>query len=149
MPDDQLSESEDSDADGQSDETDYIPDEEELYEVDAADGPEFADTDGKDLLHLSFLMDTKSRVKLIDWLLVDADEERWYSKSALAREADVARNSVVRHVDILVEFGLLEVQGEKNPRYRPRTDSHTFQALFEANCVLQDVVEKQHFYESR
>jgi hypothetical protein len=128
---------------------DPIPDEAELHQVNDEHGPETAAVEQKDLLHLSFLMDTKSRVKIIDWLLVGADEERWYSKAALAREADVARNSIVRHIDILVEFGLVEVQGEKNPRYRPYVESPTFQALFEANHVLQDVVEKQHFYERR
>ncbi len=129
--------------------TDPIPDEAELHRVSAEHGPETAAVEQKELLHLSFLMDTKSRVAIIDWLLADADPERWYSKAALAREADVARNSIVRHIDILVEFGLVEVQGEKNPRYRPYVESPTFQALFEANLILQDVVEKQHFYERR
>jgi len=129
--------------------TDAIPDEAELHRVSAEQGPETAAVQQKNMLHLSFLMDTKSRVAIIDWLLADADPERWYSKAGLAREADVARNSIVRHIDILVEFGIVEVQGEKNPRYRPYVESPTFQALFEVNHVLQDVVEKQHFYEQR
>lgn len=129
--------------------TDPIPDEAELHRVSAEQGPETAEVQQKNMLHLSFLMDTKSRVAIIDWLLADADPERWYSKAGLAREANVARNSIVRHIDIPVEFGLVEVQGEKNPRYRPYVESPTFQALFEVNHILQDVVEKQHFYERR
>ena len=73
---------------------------------------------------------------IIDALL-DAPAHRGFNQSELAREAGVSRQSVGRHVDLLVGIGVLEpIENTTPTRYRFNPDSRVSQALVELDGAM-------------
>lgn len=82
------------------------------------------------------MMASEVRRKILDYTLTGTFLEDGLNQSALGDRADVSRNSVVRHIDVFVEFELLEDTGASGIRqYRP-TDSAIRASLIELNEVL-------------
>lgn len=83
------------------------------------------------------LFGTPKRWELLDYFLtypVDPDGE---NKSEIAEGARMHRNSVGRHIDVLVDVGLVEEKGDGQiKRYAPRRDTEVYQRLVELNNVL-------------
>jgi len=70
------------------------------------------------------VMKNESIAYILDALL-DAPPHREFNQSELAREAGVSRQTVNRHLDLLVGLGVLESVSETSPtRYRfdPKSD---------------------------
>jgi hypothetical protein len=120
---------------------DLIPDDEELSHREDTREPEYVDAEVESMLHLSYLFDSSVRVDLIDWFLTDAPEQA-ISKSEIARKCDdVSRNSVAKHIDLLVEYGVVATEGEKRLRYKPAIDSPIYRLLRDINIALEDAYQ--------
>lgn len=104
--------------------------------TDHANTPSPAD-DPRDLLPLSYVMDTKARRRLIDFFLTDAAEDKPLTKAEISRKTDSSPTTIIKHIDTLVEFGIVETVGENRERYLPATDTESFQVLIAANQVLE------------
>lgn len=91
---------------------------------------------------LSTLLRTKARQKLVHYFLttpVDPDGE---NQSVISEGSGASRNSVGRHIDVLVGFGLVEEMGDGPiKRYAPNRDSDAYRVLKEANEVLSRIQE--------
>lgn len=74
--------------------------------------------------------------KLIDALL-DLPSHREFNKSELAELADVSRNSVGAHADLLVELGLIQQVDHAN-RYRVNPDSEVFRLATQLDAAARD-----------
>jgi hypothetical protein len=75
------------------------------------------------------LFDTEGKQAIISWALDDAQRDRWHYKTEIRDGAGVSRETVRKYADDLVAYGILAVRGETKKRYRPATDSETFQLL--------------------
>lgn len=74
--------------------------------------------------------------KIVDTLL-DLPGGREFNKSDLADLADVSRNTVGRHMDLLVDLGVVE-EVSYAPRYRVDTDSEVFRLLTELDAAASE-----------
>lgn len=73
---------------------------------------------------------------MIDGLL-DAPSHREYNKSELADKAGVNRKSVGRHIDLLLQVGIVEeVSGTSPQRYRFNPDNDVSKAIIELDGAM-------------
>jgi hypothetical protein len=89
-------------------------------------------------LPLNYLFETPTRRKLIDWVLDDADPDRKYYKSDVGEAIGIKRQTVADHIDVLVDFGLVEQHGERKPRYSPNADSPLLAGLRDLSELAYD-----------
>jgi DNA-binding transcriptional ArsR family regulator len=90
-----------------------------------------------------WLLITRNRSvnKMIDTLL-DLPPHREFHKSELADLADVSRNSVGTHIDLLLELEIVEsVPGTSPTRYRFNTDSEVSRKLMELDGIVKNKLE--------
>lgn len=76
---------------------------------------------------LMALMKNESIAYILDALL-DAQPHREFNQSELAREAGVSRQTVNRHLDLLVGLGVMEAVANTSPtrfRFDPESDVST------------------------
>lgn len=82
------------------------------------------------------LTQNSSVPKIIDALL-DVPARREFNKSELAERADVSRNSVRTHKDLLLGLGIIDAVPDTNPqRYRLNTDSEIVAKLYELDSAV-------------
>lgn len=85
---------------------------------------------------LMALMRNESIAYILDALL-DAPPHREFNQSELAREAGVSRQTVSRHLDLLVGVGIMdEVENTSPPRYRFNPDSDVSTALIKLEGAM-------------
>lgn len=85
------------------------------------------------------LSKNESVVYLVDALL-DLPPHREFNKSELAEKAEVSRQSVHRHLDLLAHAGIVEgVDGTSPQRYRFNADSPVSEALIQLDGALNEV----------
>ena len=68
---------------------------------------------------------------------LDLPGGREFNKSDLAELADVSRNTVGRHMDLLVDIGVVE-EVSYAPRYRVDADSEVFRLLTELDAAASE-----------
>lgn len=62
-----------------------------------------------------------------------------FTKSELATEAGVSRQSIYTHLDLLLALGVLEpVEGSSPERYRVNADSDLLESLHQVNGIVND-----------
>lgn len=72
--------------------------------------------------------------------LLDSQPNREFNQSELARAADVSRQSVGNHIDLLVGVGILEeVDGTNPTRYRFDEQSEVSEAIIELGGAMNRV----------
>lgn len=97
--------------------TGLIPDEATAAETGPAEiEPDTAHVSALTYCYLGGMGDVTARERLIEFFLFDAPEMP-LPKTAIAEQAGVSRNTVLRHIDHLVEVGLVDAEGEERPRY--------------------------------
>ncbi|MFB6177642.1 MAG: winged helix-turn-helix domain-containing protein [Halobaculum sp.] len=74
-------------------------------------------------------------VRIVDALL-DLPPGDQFNKRELADIADVSRNTVGEHADLLVDAGVIEEVEYANSRYRANTDSDVFELLYELDAAV-------------
>lgn len=63
----------------------------------------------------------------------------YMNKSELADNADVSRHSVIRHMDLFIEWGIYEgYDKESRERYRPNEHSYALRIVAAANKELSE-----------
>lgn len=73
---------------------------------------------------------------IIDGLL-DAPSHREYNKSELAEKSGVNRKSVGRHIDLLLEVGIVEEVSETSPqRYRFNPENDVSKAIIQLDGAM-------------
>jgi Fe2+ or Zn2+ uptake regulation protein len=71
--------------------------------------------------------------------LMDALPDTEFTKSELAAEAGVSRQSVYTHLDLLLVLGVLQpVEGSSPPRYRVNADSELLDRLHHVNGIVNE-----------
>jgi hypothetical protein len=82
------------------------------------------------------LTKNESVAHMIDALL-DLPQLREFNQSELADMADVSRQSVVRHIDLLVDLEIINpIEGPGRTRYRFNPESRVSQALIELDGAV-------------
>lgn len=94
---------------------------------------------GEDTTPIAWLFRKEGRGKLVSFAvraLRGSEDEYYMNQSDLARESDVSRHSVHRHIDDLVALNIYEVKPGKIERYRPNADSRILKAVAAANDAI-------------
>lgn len=113
-----------------------------LYPTEEGSGPEQMNSDDDRPLPVNELFASKSRRGLIDYFLTGNVDERGENQSQIAEDSGVSRNSVGRHINVLVEFGLVEEMGEGAIRkYAPNEDSEALHMIRALNNALYEAYE--------
>lgn len=82
------------------------------------------------------LAKNESAAKIIDALL-DLPPTREFNQTELAEQADVSRQSVKNHLDLLVGVNVLEeVEGTRPQRYRFNADSDVGEAIIRLDGAM-------------
>ena len=72
-------------------------------------------------------------------MLLDTLPKAEFTKSELAAEAGVSRQSIYTHLDLLLTLDVLEPVEHSSPeRYRVNAQSHLLALLHEVNGVVND-----------
>lgn len=100
-----------------------------------------SDTATDDLEGRPFMMgelfNPESRLDLIEYFLSDSVNPEGENQSRIAEKSGVSRNSVGRHINTLVEFGVVDEKGDGAIRkYAPRTDSRAYKLIVSLNRAL-------------
>jgi DNA-binding MarR family transcriptional regulator len=82
------------------------------------------------------LTKNESAAKIVDALL-DLPPHREFNQSELADEAEVSRQSVSRHLDLLLEIEVIEpVTNTRPQRYRFSPESNVSQAIIQLDAAM-------------
>lgn len=84
------------------------------------------------------IFDGTSRQVLVEWAC-DAyanEDETFYNKSELSEKTGLSRQTIYDNVDTLVDFGILETEGEARKRYRPNTETEFCGYIIQLNNAL-------------
>jgi len=113
----------------------------------STDGPrsieDSYDTDRQPPLALIECFGERTRRRLIDYFCTSNVPERGQNLSQIADNADVSRNSVASHVDVLCQFGLLLTHGEGSiQRYTLNDEASLAGHIHECNELLADEWER-------
>lgn len=89
-------------------------------------------------LPLSLLTATKNQRDLLDYFLSNELPDRGLSKKRVAEECGISANGVRRHIDVFVDFGLVEITTSADTKFKryTTTDNEVYDVLIEANNVL-------------
>lgn len=96
---------------------------------------------------LRFVMESPARQKLVDFFLElsrswDEDSEP-LTKKEIVNITDMQRKSVIEHIDVLVDFGIVNINEEHRwERYEPAVESDTYNALINVNNILGEYYEE-------
>jgi len=78
----------------------------------------------------------ESAAKIVDALL-DLPPTREFNQTELAGQADVSRQSVKNHLNLLLDIGVLEkVEGTHPQRYRFNADSDVSEAIIKLDAAM-------------
>lgn len=96
---------------------------------------------------LRYLYESPARQKLVDFFLElsrtwDEDSEP-LTKKEIVEITDMQRKSIIEHIDVLVELGVVKVNDEHRwERYEPAVDEDPYNALINVNNILGDFHEQ-------
>lgn len=109
-----------------------------LYPSEEESGPQrTGDGDNDRPLAINELFSSKSRRGLIDYFMTGDIAEGGENQSQIAEKSNVSRNSVGRHINTLVDFGLVEEKGDGAIRkYAPKEESDAYQLIVQCNELL-------------
>lgn len=99
---------------------------------------------------LTDLYGSESRQRLADFFLWcglewDAAEDEPLTKSDVHEMSGVTRKSIVKHIDVLVDYGIVDVNIEHTyDRYKPAVKSPSFDALIQTNETLAQIDHFTH-----
>lgn len=91
--------------------------------------------------YVTHLFNSEGRRALIEWAFrkIEEGDTDDYSKSAITEQTGIMRNTIINHIDILVEYGIIEEVGsDARPRYKAPEDETVITALMEMNAVLAE-----------
>jgi hypothetical protein len=98
---------------------------------------------------LRYLYESSARQRLVDFFLEfgaqweEGDDP--LTKKDIIQITDMQRRSVIDHIPVLVEMGVVKVNTEhRHDRYEPHVESEPFNILIHANNTLGEYYEKQH-----
>lgn len=81
----------------------------------------------------------ESAAKIVDALL-DLPSSREFNQTELAEQADVSRQSVKNHLNLLLDINVLErVEGTHPQRYRFNADSDVSEAIIRLDAAMNAV----------
>lgn len=83
------------------------------------------------------LLGSKARRKLVVYFLEQSDTEEAYTKNALHKETESNHSTIAKHIDTLVEAGVVrEVDGKRGPEYQFDKEAEIVAFLRKLNTLL-------------
>lgn len=86
-------------------------------------------------LPLEDLLGSPARMKLTIYFL-DYPDMGWKTKTGIADDTDSSRATIIKHIDALVEYGIVKTRGNERLQYAPYVESTVYQALQDINQAL-------------